>query len=1144
MKKSRNTGRNTRWKTIRKIISYILTLALTVFFALYMNATVGWFMCAALILSFVVSVVFAHVSIPMLQVVCEMDEGLLSKNDTCEMTVTIHNRSLFPTTPIELEIENDAGVISFDKQVLVTLLPFEKQSFKVTFQAKICGPSVVGIRKVSITDYLGILSFPVKRAGKQLFKVAVIPDVTDVSPRNDKLMEVMQASNNLEESEESVECSSYTFGGFPGYESREYTAGDPLKRINWKQSAKRGMLMVRLDDMMSSKTVNVVLDSTFAGTPPVLLEKTMDEEDKWEKRVEYALVAGQTVENTLGTMRTLLRSNYRVRFFAAMEDEFSMYEIEDEKDLETVRVMLAGYSFCREGEKRRRPDEKLLDAGAPFLYCSPDEYKESYLGSKKYDKKQNDEKQNDKKRNDKKTEYLSLLIPYLLSVVSGMTLFSAFEVPVLSVWTLLQMVWCALMFALCVYTGKHKVTGTVFISMVVFGVLFYFSMVAFDGIEYMQWFMSGADSHENTVTYLFTLLLIFTTLFSMVLFYYTQVYYRTGAILLVTMIPYVVYVKLIKEVGIGYVMVAVVLNVWAFLLHKRKQRDSGKKILGFKKGILSYLLYGVCFIMLAIVVPKSDETICYHVFEEWFLGGNVSTPIPDEYGSKNQYSGNADNFNRLTNRQIYNISGADTSEPLYLRRQVYDYYDYEQNRWYSEDIYQFYIDMIGGSDEGYEYLYGDILLKLEQGAEEISPGFLDKYDLGRLKDATVKNEVICAEAEARNFESTYLPTPTITLKVEPVYGEEYHITWHQIYENLNEPFHKNTLYSIRYVDEFKEKEQWISLGGSDIDFIHSYELLEELNDLYQKSGDAEEWQKTAAGAFLSEAQFAVFYELSYQENMEALPQRVKDLALTITEECTYDWEKAEALQDYFHSAGFVYDLEYDAPDDSVEYFLFESKTGTCSDFASAYVLMARAAGLKARYVEGFVPEAEVSSSYEMQYVVRTKDSHAYPEVYIPNLGFVVYEPTVGAVTGGYTPWKDKIPSYIFSLLIRLAIVVVTVVVLVAGILFVARILTPFAGEKLFIRKVKKTEDNRTAIRLLYERLLLKYAQKYMEKPKVNTPYEFAVKFEKITGISIAPLCYLLEKSAYGYKDITPSEREEALNIYLLAIRNRKSPASR
>ena len=60
-----------------------------------------------------------------------------------------------------------------------------------------------------------------------------------------------------------MDSHGFAFGGFPGYDNREYVPGDPLKRINWKQSAKRNKLLVRLDDEMAARAIHVVLDSVF-----------------------------------------------------------------------------------------------------------------------------------------------------------------------------------------------------------------------------------------------------------------------------------------------------------------------------------------------------------------------------------------------------------------------------------------------------------------------------------------------------------------------------------------------------------------------------------------------------------------------------------------------------------------------------------------------------------------------------------------------------------------------------------------------------------------------------------------------------------------------------------------------------------------
>lgn len=85
----------------------------------------------------------------------------------------------------------------------------------------------------------------------------------------------------------------------------------------------------------------------------------------------------------------------------------------------------------------------------------------------------------------------------------------------------------------------------------------------------------------------------------------------------------------------------------------------------------------------------------------------------------------------------------------------------------------------------------------------------------------------------------------------------------------------------------------------------------------------------------------------------------------------------------------------------LDYFLLESKKGYCSYFATAFVLLARAEGFPARYVEGFC----VPKNAEKQMTVYSNMAHAWPEVYIDGIGWIPFEPTPGYEEIRYTPWK-------------------------------------------------------------------------------------------------------------------------------------------
>jgi transglutaminase-like putative cysteine protease len=86
--------------------------------------------------------------------------------------------------------------------------------------------------------------------------------------------------------------------------------------------------------------------------------------------------------------------------------------------------------------------------------------------------------------------------------------------------------------------------------------------------------------------------------------------------------------------------------------------------------------------------------------------------------------------------------------------------------------------------------------------------------------------------------------------------------------------------------------------------------------------------------------------------------------------------------------------------DAAEYFLFEQKVGYCDLFATALTLMARAAGVPARFVTGYQGDYDEKTE---RFVVRESDAHAWTEVYLRGRGWVDIEVTPPGETGGMSP---------------------------------------------------------------------------------------------------------------------------------------------
>ena len=126
-----------------------------------------------------------------------------------------------------------------------------------------------------------------------------------------------------------------------------------------------------------------------------------------------------------------------------------------------------------------------------------------------------------------------------------------------------------------------------------------------------------------------------------------------------------------------------------------------------------------------------------------------------------------------------------------------------------------------------------------------------------------------------------------------------------------------------------------------------------------------------------------------------LPQRVVALARQVAgdAQARTPYDIAVAIQDYLR-ANYTYSTNIKMPPpavDKVDYFLFEQKVGYCEYYASAMVVMLRALGVPARMASGYAPGAPDPISDE--FVVKESSSHAWPEVYFPQYGWIEFEPT-------------------------------------------------------------------------------------------------------------------------------------------------------
>jgi hypothetical protein len=130
----------------------------------------------------------------------------------------------------------------------------------------------------------------------------------------------------------------------------------------------------------------------------------------------------------------------------------------------------------------------------------------------------------------------------------------------------------------------------------------------------------------------------------------------------------------------------------------------------------------------------------------------------------------------------------------------------------------------------------------------------------------------------------------------------------------------------------------------------------------------------------------------YLQVPKTITPRTRQLAERITRGMGTPYEKAAAITSWLRQ-NISYSETIPAPpvnQEVLDWFLFDLQKGFCNYYAGAEVIMLRTLGIPARWSLGYAQGVQLDDG---TYVIRQSDSHAWPEVYFPNIGWVEFEPT-------------------------------------------------------------------------------------------------------------------------------------------------------
>ncbi len=128
----------------------------------------------------------------------------------------------------------------------------------------------------------------------------------------------------------------------------------------------------------------------------------------------------------------------------------------------------------------------------------------------------------------------------------------------------------------------------------------------------------------------------------------------------------------------------------------------------------------------------------------------------------------------------------------------------------------------------------------------------------------------------------------------------------------------------------------------------------------------------------------------YTQVPASTPDRVAARAESITDPAENRYEAASRVEQWLES-NKEYSLAVDRPEgDVADAFIFEMDRGYCTYYATAMAVMLRTQDVPARVTVGYTTGEQVDDD---RYVVRGYDSHAWVEVYFPDVGWMRFDPT-------------------------------------------------------------------------------------------------------------------------------------------------------
>lgn len=644
-------------------------------------------------------------------------------------------------------------------------------------------------------------------------------------------------------------------------------------------------------------------------------------------------------------------------------------------------------------------------------------------------------------------------------------------------------------------------------------------------IGFYLWFFTPQTAMDYNKWYSFAIFQLFVMFMASVIYYFTKIRYRLFMNFLVFIIPFVIYGKEAEKMPVPFIILLAAGFIILIFYCRQLSNDEYTVVVNRREIVSAAGVFTVIFAVAASVIPKPEIKEDRSRIEKLISAERFTDKLVEKLaGFRDTSSGGQ--FRSINTDTVLYLASAE--EPLRLKTATFSDYSYQSDSWSA-----------GKDDFAYKEKYSDTPIEISRTGEltealllagKLDSEFAAKYSLSEFDSL----ELFVPQKKRMTISSVFqdnkaAPVPQLAERLlQTTYDGEIITAKNGLILSGDNRFSRNE----RFIFEYSPDQYFAA--GENKRFIDSFSgseyyslLIDAKNVLKKKYYDAKDDETFKSAFKLLENESESYCDYTSKLLDYDNKKRIAELAEQITEGLTSDYDKAKAIEIYFYSNDYIYDLDYlKSNGENVENFLFNTKRGVCYEYATAMVLLARSVGIPARYCEGYnMSDAVNDSDSDFNYRITTMNSHGFPELYIKGFGWLSFEPTISD-----SVQEQKTAAS--SLLARAGIMILIAAVL----LLAAVILYPWFAHRLFLFLSRNRSSGKTASEAMYRicRLYKIGAE--------NTSDEVKKKVQSSAGADISALSELFDKSVYGEIVLTEKDKEKILEDYTnayIALREKK-----